>query len=723
MANALDPYSYCPCGSGKKLKFCCQDLASEMQRIHEMLEGGQRAAALEYIESLEKKFPDRAYLVTTKALLQSILGSDDKAAATLEDFLSRNPGHPVALAEQAVVTAARHGALAGIQPLQRALEASSEAMSGRVVAAISRLGEMLLMEGRVAAARGHFVLAYSLNPQDEMSLQLLARFFTSPNIPLVLKNEQALVPAPAGAEWSAEFDAAVADARRGLWWRAADKLKSLSPKADAAPELWRNLAVLRSWLADNAGAITALRKYATLAADVDDAVDAEALAQIYDGIADQDVVDELRAAVDLRNPDAANEALASNKQFTPFRWESLEIDFGDQPPPRSAYFLLDRPLPATGVDIRREDIPRIIARLLIFGRQTDREARIEVFVRRTDLDLVKQNLASLFPADSLGAWPDQPEKIDEVPTAEAALSWSWRLPDDTPPAHIRELLEAARRDAVLNVWTQTALSRFDGKTPVVAASEEKYRTSLAAAVLLIELSFSQASTTAVFDELRTKLNIAQPKAPDPAAFGPLGVPYTRLHRLDAAKLSDDDLVMNFQRALQVVARQAVRRLGLEVVGRASLKGKIDLAGVYGHLADLEEASDEAIRYIDLARKAAEEQKQSTAPWDLEEVELRLRRGEPQEFGRLVEHIQSQHLREPGVAQALMQLLYQAGIVGQDGRPRNLPGGGVGVPGVSVPGAAVPSSPGEGGGLWMPDGDSSPAPAGGGKSGLWVPGMD
>lgn len=723
MANALDPYSFCPCGSGKKLKFCCQDMATEMQRIHEMLEGGQRAAALEHIESLEKKFPDRAYLVTTKALLQSILGSDDKAAATLEDFLSRHPGHPVALAEQAVVTAARHGALAGIQPLQRAMEASSEALSGRVVAAVSRLGELLLMEGRVAAARGHFVLAYSLNPQDELSLQLLARFFASPNIPLVLKNEQALVPAPAGAEWAAEFDAAVTDARRGLWWRAADKLKSLSPKADAAPELWRNLAVLRSWLADNAGAITALRKYASLTADADDAVDAEALAQIYDGIADQDVIDELRAAVDLRNPDAANEAFASSKQFTPFRWESLEIDFGDQPPPRSAYFLLDRPLPATGVDIRREDIPRIVARLLIFGRQTDREARVEVFVRRTDLDLVKRNLAALLPADSLGSWPEQPEKIDEVPTAEAALSWSWRLPDDTPPAHIRELLEAARRDAVLNVWTQTPLTRFDGKTPAVAAGEETYRTSLAAAVLLIELSFSQASTTAVFDELRAKLKITQPQAPDPAAFGPLGVPYTRLHRLDAAKLTDDDLVMNFQRALQVVARQAVRKLGLEVVGRASLKGKIDLAGVYGHLADLEEASDEAIRYIDLARKEAEEQKQSTAPWDLEEVELRLRRGEPQEFGRLVEHIQSQHLREPGVAQALMQLLYQAGIIGQDGRPRNLPGGGVGVPGVSVPGAAMPSAPAESGGLWTPDAGSSTAPAGGGKSGLWVPGMD
>ena len=41
MANALDPYSFCPCGSGKKLKFCCQDMATEMQRIHEMLEGNE----------------------------------------------------------------------------------------------------------------------------------------------------------------------------------------------------------------------------------------------------------------------------------------------------------------------------------------------------------------------------------------------------------------------------------------------------------------------------------------------------------------------------------------------------------------------------------------------------------------------------------------------------------------------------------------------------------
>ncbi|MGC3965962.1 MAG: hypothetical protein QM775_00905 [Pirellulales bacterium] len=406
------------------------------------------------------------------------------------------------------------------------------------------------------------------------------------------------------------------DARRGLWWRAADKFKSLIPKADAAPELWRNLSVVRAWLGDNAGSITALRKLAAMDIPWDDAVEAEALAQIYDGGADTDVVDELRATVDVKNPEAANEVFSSHKQFTAFRWESLGIDFGDQPPPRSAYFLLDRPLPATGVGIARQDVPRILARILVFGRQTDREARLEVFCRSTERHQVKQTLATVMPPDALGAWPESPEKVGDVPVAEASLSWSWRLPDDTPPAHIRQMLDDQRRDAVLNIWTQTHQQRFGGKTPAEATSDSQYRVPLAGSVLLIELSFSQASTTSVFDELRTQLGIQPPAVPDMATAGPLGVPYTRLHRLDAPKLSDDDLVMSFQRALQVVARQAVRKLGLEVVGRASLKGKIDMAGVYGHLADLEEASDDAIRYIDLARKAAEEQKQSTAPMGL-----------------------------------------------------------------------------------------------------------
>lgn len=718
--TSIDPYSLCPGGTGKKVKFCCADLVNELGQIQTMLEGGQRQACLDHIESLEKKHPDRACLVTTRALLESALGQETKAGTTLEGFLAKNPTNSVALAELALVYAAQRGAVAGIEPLQRALEQETDGISGRVVMSIGRLGEMLLMDGQVLSARGHFLLAYVLYPQDEATLQLLARFFAAPTIPLLLKNEQVLDHAPAGESWQAEFDAAVDGARLGRWWKAADVLKRVSSQAADVPVVWKNLAVLRSWLGDLSGTVAALRKYETLDVPYDDALEAEALAQLLDPAAPSDVVDELRVTFDVADLDPILESLAGDKRVATFAWQSLGIDFGDQPPPRAGYFLLDRPLPATGVGIDKGDIPRILGRLLLFGRQTDRAARIEAIVRRTELDNLRNALADLL-GDKI-APSGEPEKIDEIPTAEAALSWSWRLPDDVPPAHVRTLIEEQRRDAILNVWADTPLAILDGKSPRAAAADPTLKLRAAAAVLLVEQSFVQPTTEAVFGELRAQLGLPALGPIEPKQNDPIGVPYTRMHRLDVAKLTDEDLVRQFNRALQVGARQAIRKLGLAIVDRSGLKGKIDLAAVYGHLADLEGDSDEALRFIDLARKAAEEQKQSSAMWDLDEMELRLRRGEAQEFARLLDHVQTQHIREPGVAQAVMQLLYQAGIIGPDGRPRAMPGGAT----VSAGGitAGVAPDAAEGGKLWTPGSPETPAPAGGQtKSGLWVPGMD
>ena len=55
----------------------------------------------------------------------------------------------------------------------------------------------------------------------------------------------------------------------------------------------------------------------------------------------------------------------------------------DQPPPKDAFWLLDRPTPATGVGIKPEEIPRVVGRLFLFGKQTDREARLELVTHRS----------------------------------------------------------------------------------------------------------------------------------------------------------------------------------------------------------------------------------------------------------------------------------------------------------------------------------------------------
>ena len=33
MASTLDVYQLCPCGSGKKIKFCCQNILADMEKV------------------------------------------------------------------------------------------------------------------------------------------------------------------------------------------------------------------------------------------------------------------------------------------------------------------------------------------------------------------------------------------------------------------------------------------------------------------------------------------------------------------------------------------------------------------------------------------------------------------------------------------------------------------------------------------------------------------
>ena len=49
---ALDPYASCPCGSGKKFKWCCSPYFDTVEKAFEQEEQGQHDAALQTIKGL-----------------------------------------------------------------------------------------------------------------------------------------------------------------------------------------------------------------------------------------------------------------------------------------------------------------------------------------------------------------------------------------------------------------------------------------------------------------------------------------------------------------------------------------------------------------------------------------------------------------------------------------------------------------------------------------------
>jgi len=711
----FDVYSPCPGGKGKSIKFCCPDMVGELEKISRMLDGEQYRACLVHVERLAQKQPSRACLLATKALLLRVVGQIEDAQAVSDELLRLHPDNPVALAESAILTAIAQGGKAAMGLLQRAMGASVPELSGRAYAMLGLVAEALIAEGEFLAARAVLSIQASADPENRGPMELLLRLNAAPGIPPWAKDPQGVAQCPSEAPWRAEFEAALALCHSAQWTAAADQLLALAQRAGDHPAIWRNIALLRAWSADRPACIEALRKYAALEVPRDDAVDAEALA-LY--LAEDPLGDE----ADLFDLDyAVNDAeqleilLASSPRVTRLAIDTAAMAEEDEPPPKAVYTLEDRPVPQSAEGLTLESIPRTLCQAALYGRQTDREARLEIIgAGAADLPQVKQLLAEAAGRE-LGALTRE-EVAERVSATRAMLDYRWRLPPGMTPEQYRGLAQEHERRILLDQWPRLPLGLFDGKSAEEAAGQEGFRLRLRGVVMLLEFWAGARGVGFDFNRLRERLGFPLPDSIDPEHFGTDPLPVSRLARVMVEKLSDDALVRSYYRALGAGATAAVRKLARAVIDRPSLAGREDASRAFRDLAQLAPDTGEALDYVDRGRTADEAAGRSSAPWDVMELHYRFQRLEGEHVGRLLNHLHSAHGREPGVAQAVNQLLMQYGLIGPDGRPAAPAPATPPEPEIVVPGSASTT----GGALWTPGGGTAPA---GEKPKLWVPGMD
>src|SRR5262245_10412202 len=95
----VDLYQLCPCGSGKKLKFCCgADIGHELDAIRRALDGNQQLVALDLAKrAIAVKGPRPALLVVQAQLAADLEQTDVLEEATRE-LVKQRPRDPAALA-------------------------------------------------------------------------------------------------------------------------------------------------------------------------------------------------------------------------------------------------------------------------------------------------------------------------------------------------------------------------------------------------------------------------------------------------------------------------------------------------------------------------------------------------------------------------------------------------------------------------------------------------
>jgi len=719
---SLDPYLPCPCGSGDKVKFCCcKDILPEMEKILRMLEGEQRMATLEHINRLLEKHPGRAALLATRAMVELRLGQHDDAQQTTEAFLEKCPDNPVALGLTAMLQTSRFGAAAAIEPLQRALQATGDTVPAVVYEAIGGVGQALLVEGDVLAARAHLMLQGTMPVEEDMrAAEMIMELSRSPQVPLLLRQGLQFDLPPDDAPWKEAFEAAMEPAERGAWLAAIENLTPLESEWPNAAAIVKAMAVLSSYLAESAVTIASLRKYASLgdAVELDDAIEAEAVAQLLDPETTGDKIEVVNVEYAVTDVELLLQQLHADDRVALMPIDPTQLGTEESPPPKGVFWLLDRAVPASGVDLALDAVPNVLGEMFVFGRQTDREARLETVLARTeDFDEKTRAIAEVAGGAVDTAAGPQIEVVNETPAIEQALTWSWHFPVDTPTDRRRELVALQRREMILRRWPRQSLAVLHGKTPREAAGEETYRIRLLAAILLLQLSGELNQWEVDYDELRTELGLPTPQPIDPEGLELTSLPAIRLPRVPADKLTDDQLVAAYGRSGVYSIRDALRAFGVEILARESLDGKTNKTHVYAVLAQVTTDSDEAIELIQKAQELNRQNNESPAVFLLSELQMRFERGEAAECQRLVDQIQARHIREPGVGQALYSMLVRFGVITPEGMPAGAPAA------APQPAAASPAAAPADDGIWTPDGTSTGGGDSGKKPTIWTPGMD
>ena len=711
----IDSYQQCPCQSGKKIKFCCgKDLVSDLNQVLSKHGAGQSIAAIEHIDRTIGKVGVRDCLLTIKTHILITLGEIEKARQANTQFLEQSPDHVTGLHHRALIEMAEGKMFQAVETLQDSMDAiTGNEIPLSLSNAFRLIGVGLLSSGHLLAGRAHLTFALELkNERDDELTGMISQTFRSAEIPLLLKNEFRL-PAPPAEDslWYKKYVNVTRALARGQFRKALKFLNQIDGKFPDQPQVVQGIAIVSSFLGHPEGLADNWRRWARHPETSHlDAVEAEAIGQLVDEVPPVETLDVVRLTFAVSDGQQVSEVLASSSRLKIAGAPNAD-PFGEGPPPKSVYFVLDRDAVMHAEGMTADQVPLILGELLLFGKQTDREARVDfVGVKDERFDESVAFVKSLLGEQLVGD-PNQQE-ISAIDGEQHALSWGASWPADiTRPQHDQLIKDAF--PGVLDRWSKLKFSVLDGKTAREVVGDQNYLVPLQALCWRLITAVERKHSMEVLQPFLTELQIPTPEKLAPEILHEREVSAFQLRYMDFSKLSNEELLL-VQRHAMVIANFPVVKLALtEILQRDDFEA-LPRYMALAMMAQLVDDDQVMLQYLEDARSDAHKQGQPIGFLLVQEFELRLLHGLTDKLPSLLQTIQMHHLDEPDVEYELMRILQQHGLVdgempgdhpGAPPSPQALADVGVAGPagGIVVDEAAAGSAKGgEPSKLWLPD---------------------
>ncbi len=535
------------------------------------------------------------------------------------------------------------------------------------------LAYSLAQSGVFLTARVYATLAMMASGYEggQTAVSVLRQLNSAPTISQLMKAVPSPIARPADADWGERYDEASVLLRSNKIDLAEAKFNSLRKTLPQEPAVLSGLLTCAIWRGDIGAQSELLKKLSTCESlDFEERVRYLAMSAIVDPETPEISVPVSMLNAEIKNAEEVEMALTADSRVVSLPPDLLNNmrTSEDDVPPRSGFQILDRDKPES-LDVLPpiEEVPEMIALVFVYGKQTDREARVEVLdVRKHNLEEVKKRLAGI-----VGDVEMKEEPGTSMPLLVACQPSVAMIRFQAKPAEAEKLQEELVSARMPDTITSIELPILGGVSLQAAAEDDSKLLERTAVMRIVEqydaIASKGDSILARAYEI-AKLRPLPPIKPSDEQIETLG--NEDLNRVDASELNAESLIYLLQRSQQVAATPALRRFAKRLI-------EVDLSEeqqpakllAYMTLINASDKNDESLKLLDEAKAFAVSHKMSTANLLLSEVSLRLTAGDGPGFQNAIQELSTKYGNQPEVMAQLQQMLMAYGLISPDGSVR------------------------------------------------------
>ena len=626
-----DRFEPCPCGSGKKFKWCCEAFYGDLERARSLVKQGQQAAADRIMDRLLQEHGDNAEVWGQRATQLAARGDFSGAEECLDRAIELQPNYAYGFFLRGQIADSK-GETEQARSLFRKATDVCPPEARQILGVIwTSIANLEMSRGcMIAACKAveyiNMYLPEAVNVNEALE-ETIHNCFASAHCPGSLPTDLKPPTGQLSAEVKESWDEATAAIKRGKLTRAAEAFERITGSHPDFAVAWYNLALVHAWMGDVEKAIQAIEHYVTIEPDDVQAAEAFTLAeQLRFTLGFREESD--YAAVALWFPVSGPERLS---QFV------SDLDprmvFVHQAEDGLMGFVLDRPLVQPDNDVPAYEVHRVLGCSFLGPNG------LVVLTRPGPYSTECRNVVEECWGAALGPATEQPAALVTFQVIALFLNL---LPLKTPPKgseKAQRLLSWAEHFLGQD-WPRRSLKSLGGLSPQDAVATPIGRRKVLGCLRFLEAAAEEMlPKPVVFNEIRRQLGLPTATADEDAEPAIADLGQDELAKVDIGSLSDAELVEAFQSARRCDWAELAERFAKAAVDRQPTADQSDRYALYSFLAQtaIERGEwDQAAKWLEAGSNEDDKANAGRRNRDyrLRQAQLHIRAAQPEEAHRI-----------------------------------------------------------------------------------------